>query len=137
MHMHLHLARRLMTLGLVMLILAPFILYFEAPAATRTSADLPSVAGRVNYHGHPVTDMYICLDSGHAHCALGWIKPDGSFDIDEVNSNRPGALCGHYHAHISSQMNGPSLPARYQDSQTSGLEMDVELDWNYFDIDLP
>jgi hypothetical protein len=122
---------------LVILILSPFVWIFEAPAASRTSAVLPSVAGRVTYFGYPAADMYICLDSGHAHCALGWIHHDGSFHIDEVNSNRPGTLPGQYRAHISSQANGPSLPVRYQDARTSGLVMDVESDWNYFDIDLP
>ena len=136
MHIHLHLARKLMAWGLGIMVLAPFVLCLEPLASPRKPPDLPSVAGRVTYFGRPITDMYICLDLGQAHSALGLLQPDGSFRIVHVNSGRPGALPGQYHAHISSPLNGPSLPARYQDSRTSGLEIDVESDWSYFNIDL-
>ena len=47
-----------------------------------------------------------------------------------------GAIPGRYHAHLYTEPHGPSLPAKYADSRTSGLEIDIASDWNDLNIDL-
>ncbi len=133
MSVDLHLARRLVACGLGIATLTPFLFCLEAPAPHR-QRQLSTVTGRVTYSGHPMNHMYICFDSDEGHSALGTLGNDGSFRL--ISYGEDGACPGRYRAHLYPFVNAPVVPARYKDSQTSGLEIDVASDWNYLNIDL-
>ena len=80
--------------------------------------------------------MYICLDSNGAHAALGSLGDDGSFRLLNAQYFEEVRPPGRYRAHLNGYVNAPKLPAKYGDSGTSGLEIDVASDWNHVDIDL-
>jgi hypothetical protein len=131
----LHLQRRLVAWGLALAILVPFLWCLNARAGHRPLSD---VSGRVTYSGQPVNNMFICIDSEDGcHSALCTLKNDGTFQLFNYQYDQHGALPGRYHAHllVSRGTHSP-IPARYADSRTSGLEIDVASDWNYLDIQL-
>ena len=133
MFVDLQVARRLVAWGLGIAALTPFLLSLQPPPA---HPDLYSVTGRVTYAGHPITNMYICIDVDGEHSSFSALRNDGSFSLMNFLYNEDGALAGRYRAHLGSYDNAPALPARYEDSRTSGLVVDVASDWTYLDIDL-
>jgi hypothetical protein len=135
MYVHLHVARKLMGWGLGLLAMAPSVLCFETPASS--PMELSEVTGRMTYFGKPLNGMILCLDSASGvHCAFGSLRADGSFRLINVIGNYTGAVPGRYHAHLYTRPDGPSLPAKYADSSTSGLEIEIASDWNELTIDL-
>ena len=99
--------------------------------------DLSDVTGRVTYCGKPLHGMTLCLDSvGGVHCAYATLRSDGSFRLINMTGNNTGAVPGRYYAHLYPNPYSSSLPAKYHDSRTSGLEIDVATDWNELNIDL-
>jgi len=98
---------------------------------------LSDVTGRVTYSGHPLTDAYICLDpeSGN-HFAVGRLGSDGSFQLRCMNESRVGAVPGLYHAYLCGRKGGTSLPAKFGDPRTSGLEIKIASGWSDLNIDL-
>ncbi len=133
MFIDLHGARRLMTWGLGITAMTPFLFCLEAP--TR-DLNLSAVSGRVTYSGHPITNTYICFDSDGGHSALSALQDDGSFQLVNFQYNKPGAFPGQYHAHLGPHTNAPVVPAKYRDSRTSGVVIDVASDWSYLIIEL-
>jgi hypothetical protein len=114
--------------------LSPFALYcFELPSPEAT---LSEVTGRVTYSGRPLNDMILCLDSGGVHSAFSALKSDGSFRLVNMKEGCTGAYRGRYHAHLYSHFTGPSLPAKYGDPKTSGVEIEIGTDWSDLSIDL-
>jgi hypothetical protein len=113
--------------------LSPFALCFGFPFP---EVHLSPVTGRVTFSGRPVNDMIICVDSGGEHVAYGPLQADGTFRLINMNWLDTGALPGRYHAHLYTHANGPKLPSRYSDPETSGIEIDVASGWNDFDIEL-
>jgi hypothetical protein len=135
MYVHLHSGRKLMGWALVVLAIVPSALCFEP--ATSPRVELSDVTGRLTYSGKALNDMTLCLDSpAGVHCAYASLRPDGSFRLINMDGFGMGALPGRYHAHLYTHPHGPSLPARYRDSKTSGLEIEVASDWNELNIDL-
>ena len=90
----------------------------------------------MTYSGRPLNDMTICLDSDGLHSAFCTLKSDGSFRLLSINEARVGAFRGRYHAHLYSHPGGPSLPAKYGDPETSGVELEIDTDWSDLHIDL-
>jgi hypothetical protein len=133
MFIDLRLGRRLMAWGLGIAAMTPFLFCREAPAE---QLDLYPVSGRVTYAGQPVSSMFICLDTEGSHSAQGSLRADGSFQLVNFQHYKLGTFPGRYHAHLTSLTDAPVVPAKYQDSRTSGLEVDVASDWNYLEIDL-
>jgi hypothetical protein len=132
--MHLHLARSLVGWGLGILVMAPLFLPFVGETRRKR---LASVTGQVTYSGRPLGDMMICLDSGGAHSAYGAVKPDGSFILSDLVLGSAGALPGRYHAHLFKRSpESPSLPSKYADPRTSGLDVEIGSAWSHFKIDL-
>jgi hypothetical protein len=98
---------------------------------------LSQVTGRVTYSGHPLTGASICLDSDNGKLsALGTVGSDGSFRLLNLHG-RAGAFPGLYHAYVYGQKGGPSLPAKFADPRTSGLEIEIASGSNELTIDLP
>ena len=114
---------------------SPFLLYLDFPTS-QGSKPLSDVTGRVTYSGHPVSEMTICLDLGDAHSAFSSLKSDGSFRLYSMQENTTGAYRGRYHAHLYSHLNGPTLPAKFADPKTSGVEIEIDADWNELKIEL-
>jgi hypothetical protein len=107
-----------------------------APIGLSTArAGLVPVTGQVNLDGHPVGDVMICFDSGGEHSAHDWARTDGSFRLFSFGLGK-GVAPGKYGVHLFSKPGGPSLPAKYQDTGTSGLDVEVGPDWNDFSFDL-
>jgi hypothetical protein len=112
---------------------SPIALCYESSNPRVTMSD---VTGRVTYSGGPLTGAVICLDpkSGN-HSASGTLGSDGSFQLMSING-RLGAVPGLYHAFLCSPVGGPSLPAKFCDPSTSGLEIEIASGWNDLNIDL-
>jgi hypothetical protein len=53
-----------------------------------------------------------------------------------TKDGRKGAIPGQYHAHFYSREQGTSLPARFGDPRTSGLEIEIASGWSDVNIDL-
>jgi hypothetical protein len=134
MSIELHLARRLVAWGMGIAALSPFLICLQPPPSPRP--DLSVVTGRVRYSGHPITNMYICIDMNGSHSALGALHEDGSFRLVNFQYGRDGVFAGRYRAHLDPYLNAPPLPNKYGNSRTSGLEIDVAPDWNHVDIEL-
>jgi hypothetical protein len=98
--------------------------------------DLSPVTGRVTYCGRPVGNTVICFDVGSVHSAFGALGRDGSFHLATMDTGYKGIIPGRYRAHLFALDNGPSLPARFGDSRSSGLEIEIALDWNHVRLDL-
>jgi hypothetical protein len=113
---------------------SPFVLCLDFSNPERET--LSDVTGRVTYSGRPLNDMTICLDLDGLHSAFSTLKSDGSFRLLCLTGRRAGAFRGRYHAHLYSNPGGPSLPAKYVNPDTSGLELEIATDWNDFKIDL-
>jgi hypothetical protein len=134
MNSHLHQARNVMGWVLAIAAFSPFALCcFEFPSSKNSLSD---VTGRVTYSGHPLNDMFLCLDSGGVHSAFSALKSDGSFRLLNMKEGSTGAYRGQYHAHLYSHSMGPSLPAKYGDPKTSGVEIVIGTDWCDLEIDL-
>ncbi len=97
-------------------------------------AGLAPVTGRVNLEGHPLGHVMICFDSGD-HAAQGWLGADGSFSLHS-HGRGEGVAPGKYRVHIFPNPGGWSLPAKYRDPGTSGLDVEVAPDWNDYSFDL-
>ncbi len=135
MYVHSHRGRRLMGWAFGILAVVPSVLCFEPSTSPRMG--LSDVTGRLTYSGKPLNDMTLCLDSTPGiHCAYASLRPDGSFRLVSMTGNNVGAAPGRYHAHLYTHPHGPSLPTRFRDPRTSGLEIKVASDWNKFDINL-
>jgi hypothetical protein len=135
MKMHIHSARKMFgwILG-VSAVLTPLVL--AVPFGLTTSrAALASVSGRVSLDGHPAGDMQICFDSGGDHIAQDWVRADGSFHLYSRGRGN-GAIPGRYRVHLLPKVAAPSIPSKYRDSGTSGLDVEVAPDWNDFAFDL-
>jgi hypothetical protein len=96
-------------------------------------AEVAPVTGRVNLDGHPLGHVIICFDSDD-HRAQGWLGADGTFRL--VSGWGDGVPPGKYRVHLFSSPDGGSLPAKYQDAGTSGLDVEVAPDWNDYSFDL-
>jgi hypothetical protein len=135
MYVHSQLGRKLMGWTFGVLAVVPSVLCFVSSVSP--SLELSDVTGRLTYSGQPLNDMTLCLDSTPGiHCAYASLSLDGSFRLISMTGNNTGAAPGRYHAHLYTHLHGPSLPARYRDPRTSGLEIEVASDWNEFDINL-
>jgi hypothetical protein len=101
-----------------------------------TRVTLSDVTGRVTYSGRPLTGATICLNSESGnHSAVGKLGSDGSFRLKSI-PGRVGAFPGLYHAYLYSRKGGTSLPAKFRDPRTSGLEIKIASGWSDLDIDL-
>ncbi|MGP0063139.1 MAG: hypothetical protein ACLQGP_05980 [Isosphaeraceae bacterium] len=135
MSLHLHSGRKFMGWALGILAIVPSALCFETTA--HPQIPLSDVTGHMTYSGKPLNGMTLCLDSSPGvHYAYASLGRDGSFRLINMTGNDIGAAPGRYYAHLYSHPHGPSLPTRYRDSRTSGLEIDVASDWNELNIDL-
>jgi hypothetical protein len=135
MSIDLPLARRLVAWGLGFAFLTPFLLCF-CPEPPAKPLELSAITGRVTYAGHPVNNMYVCLDSDGVHSAIGQVEDDGSFRLVNFQYDAFGAFPGRYRAHLGGYAHATVLPGKYRDARTSGLELDVAADWNYVKIEL-
>lgn len=133
MSVHLHRARQWTGLMLGAVALWPFALCIDPPSGATSTVP---VTGHVTYSGHPLSDATICLDSGGDHTAYASLQPDGSFHVASMTWTDAGAMPGHYRAHVYTHANGPTFPAKYWSSKTSGIELDVAPGWNDFRIEL-
>jgi hypothetical protein len=134
MNTHLHRARRALGWALGIMALSPFGLWgVEFPGPRNTLSD---VTGRVTYSGRPLNDMTLCLDLGGVHSAFSTLDSDGSFRLVNMNEGRVGAYPGRYTAHLYTHKQGPSVPAKYRDPKTSGVEIEISADWSHLKIDL-
>jgi hypothetical protein len=134
-NLHLHNARKVMAWVIGIAAFSPFLLYLDDPAV-KNRKPLSEVTGRVTYSGHPLSEVTICLDRGGDHAAFSSLSSDGSFRLRSMELNSTGAYRGRYHAHLYSNPNGPSLPAKFADPKTSGVEIEIDADWNDLNIDL-
>jgi hypothetical protein len=96
-------------------------------------AQVAPVTGRVNLDGHPLGRVIICFDSDD-HRAQGWLGADGTFRLASCWGD--GVPPGTYRVHIIPNPGDLSLPAKYQDAGTSGLDVEVASDWNDYSFDL-
>jgi hypothetical protein len=133
MNVHLHRTRTIMGWVIGIVAFSPFVLCFDFSNPKNTLSD---VTGRVTYSGQPLTEMTICLDVGGTHSAFGRLNADGSFRLLSMTEGRAGAYRGRYNAHLNAHQHGPSLPAKYRDSTTSGVEIEIDTDWSDLNIDL-
>jgi hypothetical protein len=131
MTVHLRQARNVIGWILGIAAFSPLALCYELSNPRVTLSD---VTGRVTYPGHPLTGAAICLESGN-QTAIGTLESDGSFRLMCING-RVGAFPGLYHAYLCSPLGGPSLPAKFRDPRTSGLEIEIASDWTELNIDL-
>jgi hypothetical protein len=134
MNLHLHHARTVMGWVLGIAAFSPFVLCLEF--SDPNNKTLSDVTGRVTYSGRPLSEMTICLDEGGIHSAFSALRSDGSFRLRSMKEGCAGAYRGRYHAHLYSHPYGPSLPAKYGDPSTSGVEIDIDTDWSNLNIDL-
>jgi hypothetical protein len=112
---------------------SPFALCYQPSNPQVTMSD---VTGRVTYSGRPLTGATICLDSESGNpSVLATLGPGGSFQLRNIQG-RVGALPGLYHAFLYSRPGGTSLPAKFGDPRTSGLEIEIASGWNELNIDL-
>ncbi len=134
MAIHLHHSRIIMGWILGIMAVSPFALCFES---AETKIVLADVKGHVTYSGQPVNGSIICLDTeGGAHSAYGLVKPDGSFNLLNMNGAVAGANPGRYYAHLTQCGEGPAVPPKYRDPKQSGLAIDIAPDWSELSIDL-
>jgi hypothetical protein len=133
MSVHLHRTRQWTAWILGAAALSPFALVFAPPS---TAIRLSPVTGRVLLSGRPVKDMTICLDSEGHHVAYGLLQADGTFRLNNMTWIDEGALPGRYRAHLYTHEDGPALPSKYRDPESSGIEVEIAAGWNDFHIDL-
>jgi hypothetical protein len=133
MTVHVHHARKVVaSIFVIAAVSSPF-LYNEL---VNPRVGLSDVTGRVTYSGHPITSAFICLNSESGnHSAVGKLGADGTFRLHCVPGS-PGAFPGLYHAYLYSRQGGASLPAKFRDPHTSGLEIDIAPGWSDLNIDL-
>jgi hypothetical protein len=133
MNVHSQQARKVMGWILGIAAFSPLALCYQ-PLNPRVT--LSDVTGRVTYSGRPLTGATICLDSESGnHSAVGKLGSDGSFRLLSI-MGRVGAHPGLYHAYLYSRKGGTSLPAKFSDPRTSGLEIEIGSGWSNFNIDL-
>lgn len=132
MSVHLHRARQWTAWFLGALVVSPFALCVDLVGPSRAAP----VTGRVTFSGRPVSGMLICLDSEGNHSAFARLESDGTFRLINMNWLGDRALEGRFHAHLHSMDDGRTLPAKFDDSRTSGLEVTVTPGWNDIHIDL-
>jgi hypothetical protein len=112
---------------------SPLALCYQSSYPRVTLCD---VTGRVTYSGRPITGASICLNSKNGnHSAVGKLESDGSFRLRYM-TGRDGALPGLYHAYLYSRQGGTSLPTKFCDPRTSGLEIEIASGWSDWNIDL-
>ncbi len=88
------------------------------------------------YSGGPLAGVSLCLNSeGGTIVGVGLLASDGSFRLMNANG-RAGANPGRYQAYLSSPRGGPSVPAKYCNPRTSGLEIEIAAGANELNIDL-
>ena len=134
MNVHLHRSRYVMGWVLAIIFFSPFALILASP---QSKVSRSGVTGRVTCSGRPLSDVMICLDAeGGDHSAFGPLGSDGSFQLLSMRDGCPGTAPGRYHAHLYTTAQGAKLPAKYRSTQTSGLEIEIESDWNELDIEL-
>jgi len=133
MSIHLHSQRtwfgRMLALGAVLVPLA----LAEPLGIGMAPAQVAPVTGRVNLDGHPLGDVIICFDSDD-HRAQGWLGADGTFRL--ASGWGDGVPPGTYRVHMVPDPGDLSLPAKYRDAGTSGLDVEVAPDWNDYSFDL-
>ena len=97
---------------------------------------LSDVTGRVTCSGRALTGATIWLysESGN-HTAVSKLGSDGSFRLLSMKG-RAGAVPGLYHAYLYSRKGGTSVPAKFSDPRTSGVEIEIASGWNDLNIDL-
>jgi hypothetical protein len=133
MNVHSHHARNVIGWILGITAFSPRALFFQSSSPRATLSD---VTGRVTYSGRPLTRAAICLDSESGNLsAIGTLGSDGSFRLLSING-RVGAFPGLYHGYLCSSRGGPSLPAKFCDPRTSGLEIEIASGWSNLTIDL-
>jgi hypothetical protein len=98
---------------------------------------LSDVTGRVTYSGRPLTGAAICLQSENGNqSAVGKLGSDGTFRLRNMKDGRAGAVPGVYHAFLAPRKESTSLPAKFRDPRTSGLEIEIASGWSDLNIDL-
>jgi len=133
MNVHSQQARKVVGWILGIAAFSPLALCYESMNPRVTRSD---VTGRVTYSGRPLTGATICMDSESGnHSAVGKLGSDGSFRLESV-SGRVGAFPGLYHAYLLSRKGDTSLPAKFRDPHTAGLEIEIASGWSDLNIDL-
>ncbi len=134
MNVHLHHARNMMGWILGIALFSPFALYLEPSDQPVT---LPEVTGTVTLAGRPLNNMTLCLDSEKGeHSAFSNLSTDGSFRLLNMKEGGFGARPGRYRAHLFTAQQGPIVPAKYADSGTSSLKIEIAPGWNELNINL-
>lgn len=133
MTVHMHQARKAVASILVIAALSSPVVYYEL---INPRVGLSDVTGRVTYSGRPLTSAFICLNSESGdHTAVGKLEADGSFRL-QCLPGHVGAFPGLYHVYLYSRKGGASLPAKFRDPHTSGLEIDIAPGWSDLNIHL-
>ena len=106
-----------------------------------TDSELAQVTGRVTCAGRPFSGSiyFLPLNDGAAS-AIGLVKPDGSFQL-YLNGdwNRRGAVPGTYRVVVRPRLPKKTMShvvCKYEDPQTSDLQVDVGPDWNHVRLNL-
>ena len=138
MNVHLHHARIVTGWVLGILVFLPFTLIFESSAESSKSPNaLAVVTGQVTYSSRPLHDMVLCLDSRvGVHSAYSELSSDGSFRLGSMDAGNGFTFPGRYHAHFLRRSDSPSLPAKYCDAGTAGLEIEIPAHSSDVNIDL-
>ena len=139
MDVHLHHARNMMGWVLGILAFLPFTLIFVPSAeSSKSRNELSVVTGRATYSGRPLHDMILCLDSKvGVHSAYAPLDSDGSFRLGSIETGFGFAFPGRYHAHFLRRSDSPSLPAKYCDASSAGLDLEIPAHSSDLNIDLP
>ncbi len=97
---------------------------------------LAPVMGRITIEGRPVHDAIICFDApGGVHSGFCSVWSDGTYRLENVCLG-DGIPPGPYLVHVYARSNGADIPKRFQQSNTSGVQVKVGDDWNEVDLDL-
>ncbi len=135
---HLHHARIVTGWVLGILVFLPFTWIYESSAeSSKSPNELAVVTGQATYSGRPLHGMVLCLDSTvGVHSACAELSSDGSFRLGSMYAGNGFAFPGRYHAHFLRRSDSPSLPAKYCDAGTAGLEIEIPAHSSDLDIDL-
>ncbi|HWE39456.1 MAG TPA: hypothetical protein VG406_23090 [Isosphaeraceae bacterium] len=118
---------------LVLLAIAPCWGCGRGQAAAAPVKTLP-VKGTVRYNGKPVTQGTIKFEpEGPGREATGAIQPDGTFTLSTYEPD-DGAVPGPHRVAITGA--GATVPQKYSNFSSSGVEVEVAPDRSDYPIDL-